>query len=164
MDAQKPETPSSKPIKRPVQKIVINLSQQKLFANTDKKTDFEFHCVSGDADHPTPKGKFKILKKYRIYRSRSYDAQMNYALQLTTSGIFIHESYNFVENPKKQNFFATKMSDSTAFVMSHIRSAFPNTAKAFGSHGCVRLAHSDAVKLFDWAQENDEVEIITQNR
>jgi lipoprotein-anchoring transpeptidase ErfK/SrfK len=154
--------------KKGVKSIVVVLKSQTLAAYTANNVVFEFGCVCGDAQHPTPKGRFRIIKKERIYRSKTYNAQMNYALQITTSGIFIHESYNFVDDPRNQNLVATIVSDTTAATMSRMRSWFPQLAEAdlkvgninlVGSHGCIRLAHSDAVKLFDWADRGISVEV-----
>lgn len=129
---------------------------------------YDFPCVTGDADHATPKGNFSILSKKDIYRSKTYNAQMNYALQLTHDGIYIHESYNYIEKPSQQSFLAKAISDTTATSVSRLRSWFPSidtvqikvgNVNLTGSHGCIRLAHSDAVKLFEWAETKTEVEI-----
>lgn len=149
-------------------KIIIELATQRLRAYDAGKLVYDFGCITGDAKHPTPKGKFHILKKEQVRRSARYNAQMNYALQITNNGIFIHESYNFVEDPAKQNVFSTAVSDTTAAAMSRMRSWFPKVGEAdvqvgninlVGSHGCIRLAHSDAVKMFNWAEVKLPVEI-----
>ena len=157
-----------KPPGRSVKRISISIADQHLTGWTNDSIAFELPCVTGDAKHPTPKGKFKIIQKELVRRSRTYDAQMNYAIQLTTSGIFIHESYNYIEDPTKQNPFATLVSDTAAVSMSRMRSWFPQIGETemkvgnvnlLGSHGCIRLAHSDAVRLFDWAETNIPVEV-----
>ena len=149
-------------------KIEVDIISQQLTAYESKKLVYSFSCITGDAGHATPKGKYKIISKHRIYRSRKYDAQMNYALKITGDGVFIHESYNLIEDPVKQTGIATVLSDTTANVVSFARKNFPEIAKknvtvgninVFGSHGCIRLAHSDAVKLFDWAVKDMPVEI-----
>lgn len=148
--------------------ILIQITNQKLSAFEENKKVFDFNCVTGDAGHPTPKGKFKILSKSKKYRSHTYDSQMNYALKLTNSGIFIHESYNYETDPNNFSPFASLLSDSTANLMSYMRSTFPEVSKTnigigninlMGSHGCIRLPHSDAAKLFDWAEVGTLVEI-----
>ena len=149
-------------------KIKIELSSQRLKAYADAKEVFDFPCVTGDAGHPTPKGKFSVLQKERIRRSRKYNSQMNYALQLTTSGIFIHESYNRSENPLTQSPFDKVISDTAGTAVSRLRAWFPSISESnisfgninlLGSHGCIRLAHSDAVALFNWATTGTGVEI-----
>jgi lipoprotein-anchoring transpeptidase ErfK/SrfK len=149
-------------------KITVDISNQRLQALYAGSVIYDFPCVTGDVKHPTPKGKFKVIKKERIYRSKTYDAQMNYALQITNTGIYIHESYNYSEHPDQQSFLAKAISDTTATSVSRMRAWFPSVQKAevkvgninlIGSHGCIRLAHSDAVKLFDWADVGSEVEV-----
>lgn len=157
-----------KPVKKVVKKIQVDITAQRLYAYEDDVLVHEFGCVTGDAKHPTPKGKFKILGKERVRRSNAYNAQMNYALQINNEGIFIHESYNYIEKPEKQNPFATVLSDTANTSMSRMRSWFPTIAEKeikvgnlnlIGSHGCIRLAHSHAVTLFDWADKGIVVEV-----
>lgn len=50
-----------------------------------------FECVSGDKDHPTDRGKFKIQRKYETYRSHTYNVQMNYAMFFTADGKALHQ-------------------------------------------------------------------------
>lgn len=149
-------------------RIEIEIAKQKLRAFAAEKLVHNFSCVTGDAKHPTPKGKFKVLKKEQIRRSGKYNSQMNYALQLNNDGIFIHESYNYIEKPSQQSFLARAISDTTAGSVSRLRAWFPGVGEAelnvgninlFGSHGCIRLAHSDAVKLFEWADVGTKVEV-----
>ena len=154
-------------------KIKIVLTTQRLIAieysKETSKEIFNFPCITGDSSHLTPTGNFKILRKERVRRSGKYNAQMNYALQITGDGIFIHESYNYITNPKEQSFIATAISDTAATIVSHIRAFAPSSANLnvsvgdlnmLGSHGCIRLAHSDALRLFDWAEEKNIVEIV----
>lgn len=151
-----------------MKKIEVDIAGQQLTAYENKKLVYSFPCITGDAGHLTPRGKYKIISKHRIYRSKKYDAQMNYALKITGDGVFIHEGYNYIEDPARQTGVATVLSDTTANVVSFARKTFPDIAKknisvgginVFGSHGCVRLAHSDAEKLFDWAVKDMPVEI-----
>jgi lipoprotein-anchoring transpeptidase ErfK/SrfK len=149
-------------------KIKIDILKQKLTALDGKSVFMNVSCVTGDDTHPTPTGKFKIIKKDRIHLSKKYNAQMNFALQLTNDGIFIHESYNYISNPNNQTQLATTISDTTTNVVSQVRSWIPNVSKVnvnlgminiIGSHGCIRLAHTDAVQLFTWADLATEVDI-----
>jgi lipoprotein-anchoring transpeptidase ErfK/SrfK len=157
-----------KPAKKVVKKIMVDIGSQRLIAYEDDVEVYKFGCVTGDAKHPTPKGKFKVLQKEKVRRSGKYNAQMNYALQINNTGIFIHESYNYIENPAEQGTLATVVSDTAAISMSRMRSWFPTIAEKevvvknlnlIGSHGCIRLAHSHAVKLFDWVEVNTAVEV-----
>lgn len=144
-----------------VKKILIEIAKQKLRGFEDGKEVFSISCVTADGDHATPIGNFRILNKERIRRSVKYNAQMNYALKLTSDGIYIHEAYNYIENPNKQSYIATLISDTTTSIISNTRAWFPSVqdlsinagdVNLFGSHGCIRLAHTDAVNLFNWAE------------
>ncbi len=146
----------------------MDIASQRLYAYEDDVAVHVFGCVTGDTRHATPKGRFKILRKEKVRRSGKYNAQMNYALQINDTGIFIHESYNYIENPAAQSTLATVVSDTAAVSMSRMRSWFPTIAEKevvvknlnlIGSHGCIRLAHSHAVILFDWAEVNTAVEV-----
>lgn len=44
----------------------------------------------GAADKPSPAGVFPVLRKAADYRSRTYDADMPFMLQLTPDGVAIH--------------------------------------------------------------------------
>lgn len=46
----------------------------------------------GADSHPTPKGRFPILKKLQFHRSSLYDGEMPFTLRLTDDGIAIHGS------------------------------------------------------------------------
>ena len=146
--------------------IVVQLQSQILQGMIDDNVIFEFRCVTGDSRHPTPAGTFKILKKDKVYRSRQYNAQMNYAMQITADGVFIHEGYNYSTNPMDQSPVATAVSDTVAWAVSSARAVAPQISdwnlsygniNLVGSHGCIRLEHSDAVRLFDWADLNTKV-------
>jgi lipoprotein-anchoring transpeptidase ErfK/SrfK len=107
--------------------IVVSLRRQVLVALNDLQPAHTFDCVSGDSAHPTPPGLYRVHRKHRRYRSRTYDAQMDYAM-------FFHRGY------------AIHMAYGVTF-SSYLRWA---GATELGSHGCVRLAESDARLLFAW--------------
>lgn len=46
----------------------------------------------GAPGKPTPSGQFAVLSKHARYTSRTYDAEMPFALRLTHDGIFVHAS------------------------------------------------------------------------
>jgi hypothetical protein len=108
--------------------IVVSLKRQVLVALQGLARTETFDCTSGDHEHPTPPGSYSVYRKERIYRSKKYDAQMNHAM-------FFHRGY------------AIHQAEAVA-VTSVLRVA---GLEFFGSHGCVRLAESDARELFDWA-------------
>ena len=68
--------------------IVVNLKRQVLDAFSHLTRAHHFDCAAGDAQHPTPPGYYAIQpgRKHEKYRSRTYDAQMDYAM-------FFHQGY-----------------------------------------------------------------------
>lgn len=100
------------------------------FVGTDKV--FSFLCVSGDRTHPTDRGTFKILRKYPVYRSHTYDVQMNYAMFFTNDGKALHQYHGVLP-------------------LTVVRMCREKVSDWVGSHGCVRLAEDDAKALFAWA-------------
>lgn len=156
-------------------KISISLLDQQLKAFEGDKQIYSFYCVSGDSKHLTKAGKYKILRKERRYRSKEYNSQMNFAMFINNSGVAIHESYYFEEDPDCHGFFSCfragslgVVSDTLATGISLGRNIYPKIEEKnissgninlLGSHGCIRLSHNNAVKLFDWAEINVEVEI-----
>ena len=117
--------------------IVVDLDRQVLVALDDTRHVYEFDCASGDSSHPTPVGRWKILRKHMKYTSHTYKVPMNFAMFFTTTGEAIHESH--------------------AVAVTSFAKYFG--INALGSHGCVRLSSSDAAKLFNWTPLHTPVEI-----
>jgi lipoprotein-anchoring transpeptidase ErfK/SrfK len=109
-------------------RIEVNRDRQVLFAFDGATQVFVFDCVSGDDDHPTPTGHWAVNAKHAKYVSHKYHRRMDYAMFFTHTGEAIHEG-----------FFVGPLSYLKSLGVSSI-----------GSHGCVRLAHDDAVALFNW--------------
>jgi lipoprotein-anchoring transpeptidase ErfK/SrfK len=111
--------------------ILVDLDDQNLYAYEGNRLIHTFYCASGDKVHPTATwpSLYKIIRKYKIYRSRKYDAQMNYAMFFTVDGKAIHQS-------------------NAVGLTSVLKNIGIN---ALGSHGCVRLSEENASTLFNWA-------------
>ena len=60
--------------------IKVSLANLRLEAYEGRARIFAFDCVTGDSSHPTDRGTFKIFNRQHPYRSRTYGAQMDYAL------------------------------------------------------------------------------------
>lgn len=118
--------------------IKVNLQRQILFAYDGNKEVFKFDCATGDKDHPTEIGRFKIFKKDQKHFSQKYKAQMDYAMFFTTDGKAIHMSHAV----------------GPISLLKYLGADY------FGSHGCVRLAEEDAKALFVWAPLGAVVEIV----
>jgi len=117
--------------------IVVNLDRQILSAFRRLQRVYRWDCASGDSKHRTPPGYFKIHRKHRIYRSKTYDTQMDYAM-------FFHRGY------------AIHMAYGVRIISTLRWAGFSQ----FGSHGCVRLAEADASKLFHWTPMGTPVLIL----
>jgi lipoprotein-anchoring transpeptidase ErfK/SrfK len=116
--------------------IMVDLEAQNLTAYDKKKQVYEFDVVTGSKDHPTPEGRFKITRKVTPYRSKKYDAQMDYAM-FFNGGNAIHQFHG-------------------PFGLDHLARGVSDW---FGSHGCVRLQEQNAKTLFEWAPVGTPVEV-----
>ena len=112
--------------------IKVNLSLQTVEALEGDKRAMSFECVSGDKEHPTDRGTFKIFRKHHPYRSRSYNVQMDYAMFFTSDGKAFHQYHG-------------------PMPLSVVRAARGTLSEWFGSHGCVRLTEANAKALYEWA-------------
>ena len=119
-------------------RILVNLNRQVLFGYNGSKKVFEFDCVTGDKDHPTNVGKFKVFRKHRKYTSKTYKVPMDYAMFFTKDGKAIHQS-------------------QVVGLLSYLKYF---GVESIGSHGCVRLSEVDAKTLFKWTPLHTEVEVV----
>lgn len=136
-----PTTPAKKPQPKAGKIIKINLTQQIVEAYEGTIQIFQFECVSGDKDHPTDRGVFRILRKAHPYRSRTYNVQMDYAMFFTHDGKALHQYHGVVP-------------------LAFVRTARSSVSDWFGSHGCVRLTGTDAKKLYEWASVGTTVQVL----
>lgn len=120
--------------------IKVDLTAQLVDAYDGDERIHRFECVSGDKDHPTDRGKFKIRRKYKVYRSHSYNVQMNFAMFFTADGKALHQYHGAVP-------------------LTVLRTFRSRVTEWFGSHGCVRLCEEDARELFEWAPLGTTVEV-----
>lgn len=110
-------------------RIVIDLSQQRLYAWQGKRLIYSFRISTGKRSTPTPRGRFRIRSKYRYnrMRGRGYDIpNVPYAMYFYR-GYAIHGAF-------WHNRFGTPV-----------------------SHGCVNLRVHHARRLFRWATHGTSV-------
>lgn len=133
--AQKQKSKANKIIK-------VNLAQQIVEVFEGSTKVFRFECVTGDKNHPTDRGFFRIIRKphYR-YRSHTYNVQMNYPLFFTHDGKAFHQYHG-------------------PMPIWALRSVRNNISEWIGSHGCVRLAESNAKALYEWASIGTAVHVL----
>jgi lipoprotein-anchoring transpeptidase ErfK/SrfK len=110
-------------------KIVVNLDRQVVVLYQSGEAILTFDCVSGDEDHPTPEGHFKVLRKQHPCFSTEFNVPMDHALFFTNRGHALHQGL------------------AVGF-LSYLKSS---GIDSIGSHGCVRLSEEDASSLYDWA-------------
>lgn len=119
------------------EEIVIDLSKQELTLFEGKGVLMRASISSGNKNHPTPTGSFKVFQKKRYHKSTLYPihedgkrggADMNYMLKFAPA-IAIHEGYIPTEKGR----------------------SIP------ASHGCIRINTSDAKKLFSLVDINTKV-------
>ena len=123
-----------------MKRIAVNLEEQTVQAFEDDNQVYDFICVSGDEDHPTDKGVFKIFRKQHPYRSKTYDVEMDYAMFFTEDGKALHQYHGPVP-------------------LEVVRAMKQGVSEWFGSHGCVRLEEEAARTLYEWAPLGTQVTI-----
>lgn len=119
--------------------IRVYLGRQVVEAYEGEMLVFRFSCVSGDKDHPTDRGTFRIMRMHKTYTSNKYKVRMDYAMFFTHDGKAIHQYHGPVP-------------------WALLRTGRALTERV-GSHGCVRLTEADAERLFKWALVGTEVHV-----
>jgi lipoprotein-anchoring transpeptidase ErfK/SrfK len=119
-------------LKNPHQhRIEVSLQEQTVKAYDGPTLVYSFDCITGDKDHPTDPGNFRVFLKDEKHVSHKYHVKMYYALFFTHDGKAIHQYHG------------------PAFWL--VRTLKQDATNWFGSHGCVRLVEEDARKLYQWA-------------
>ncbi len=74
-----------------VDRLVLYLGEQRIYAYDGGELVGVSTVSTGRPGHETRPGSFKILAKYRYYRSKKYDnAPMPYMQQITSYGVALH--------------------------------------------------------------------------
>ena len=114
--------------------IWINQPKQVGIAYQEGKKLFEFPIVSGDEETPTNPGIYVVKLKDDNYYSRTYDTPMPYSIFFDLKGKkAIHEG----EVPP------------------------PEIKKELATHGCIHVEPPYIERLFDWADEENTVVVIS---
>ena len=124
--------------------IVVNLTQQWLYAYEDGRQVFDHAVETGRPELPTPTGSFTILEKSRdvVFTSpwpkgspHYYEpTPINYALLFKEGGFFLHDAPWHVQFGPGSN----------------VPHQLPDGSWETGSHGCVGMPIPDAQRLFVW--------------
>ena len=122
-----------------VKKIVIDLSEQKLFTYENNKITAEYLVSTGKPGMETPRGEFKIYGKNKRQWSRMAGRWMPYWMVIEPKkGIGIHELPEWPNGYKEG-------ADHLGIPVSH---------------GCIRLGVGPAQTVYSWADEGTKVEVI----
>ena len=114
--------------------IWINQPKQVGIAYQEGKKLFEFPIVSGDEETPTNPGIYVVKLKDDNYYSRTYDTPMPYSIIFDLKGKkAIHEG----EVPP------------------------PEIKKELATHGCIHVEPPYIERLYDWADEENTVVVIS---
>jgi len=125
--------------KEKIKKIVIDLSEQKLYLYENNKVVNEYLVSTGKPGMETPQGKFKIYTKNRRQWSKMASLWMPYWMMIEpTRGIGIHEL------PEWPNGF---------------KEGLDHLGKPV-SHGCIRLGIGAAEQVYNWAEIGTEIKIV----
>ncbi len=138
-----PEAPAG--IEKYSKVILIDKFRQGGYAYENGILKKRFVVLTGDGEHDTPTGTFKVTRKDKDYVSKQYDAPMPYSVFFIDSrGIAMHAS--FAVGPK--------------WLLKHWSFHHPY----IGSHGCVRLTTLGAWQMFKFADIGTPVIVIDTRR
>ena len=133
-------------------RIVVSLSQQKLWAYDGDKVALEALVTTGNQALPTPEGTFQILSKQKNFVFHSPwpkgdkfwypDSPTNYAMMFDEGGYFIHDAPWRHRFGPGSNLVAGQPGEETT-----------------GTHGCVNVPLDVQTKLFAWTDPGTPVVI-----
>lgn len=129
-------------------KIRLNLAQQKAYFYKGNQLVGQSPISSGDAEHRTPKGTFKVTQKSPDHRSSLYGVIKDDA----TGEIIIADADSRKNKPKAgQSYLGADMSHFLRFngAIGMHKGHLPGYP---ASHGCVRLPGHMAQKFFENAK------------
>jgi lipoprotein-anchoring transpeptidase ErfK/SrfK len=119
--------------------IRVSIDRQILIALEDRKEKYKFDIVTGRDGKETTAGKYRVLRKYKKYTSKTYGSEMPYAMFFTDDGKAIH---------------GTQMATLRSYLHSYL-------TQSVGSQGCVGLTDDNALALFEWAPVGTAVIVMT---
>ena len=122
-----------------IKRIVIDLSEQKLYMYENQDAIGEFLVSTGKPGYATPVGEFAIYNRFERAWSGAYGLWMPFWMAVTADGKFgIHELPEWPGGYKEG--------------VDHL--GIPV------SHGCIRLGVGPAEMVYNWAEIGTQVEII----
>jgi L,D-transpeptidase catalytic domain len=125
--------------------ILIDKFRQGGYAYENGVCKKRFVVLTGDGEHDTPTGTFRVTKKDKDYVSKKYKVPMPYSVFFIEShGVAMHAS--FAVGPK--------------WLLKHWSFHHPY----IGSHGCVRLTTFGARQMFNFAENGTPVIVIDSRK
>ncbi|MDF1811192.1 MAG: L,D-transpeptidase family protein [Verrucomicrobiales bacterium] len=121
--------------------IVIDKYKQAAYGYEKGKLKTRYVILTGDGDHDTPTGKFKITKKDKDYVSREYGSPMpNSLFFIESRGIAMHSSF--------------------AVGFKWCAKHFSGHHPYIGSHGCVRMTPWGSIRCYKFADLGTPVWVV----
>ncbi|MET0463426.1 MAG: DUF4157 domain-containing protein [Chitinophagaceae bacterium] len=138
--------------KQPQRKIVIDLGKQTATALEDGKAVKTMPVSSGKKGHETTPGSYKIYERDKEHKSSTYgkcvSAKGSHDSDKGSAGCKKGEKYEGAPMKYFQRFNGAE---------GLHKGVLPGTP---ASHGCVRLAESNAKWLWEWAKEGTPVQVV----
>jgi len=117
--------------------IIIDASKQKLTAYENGQKVMEYKISAGNEKFPTPKGRFRVVKKHQMMWSKSAEKWMPYWMEFYQNGKYgIHA---FPLDPYKKPLY------DKSFLGVRL------------GGGCVRLLEEHAKNLYNWSNLSTKV-------
>ncbi|HZU13251.1 MAG TPA: L,D-transpeptidase family protein [Chloroflexota bacterium] len=134
-------------------KIVVSLSQQRLYAYDGNRLVVSTLVTTGNKALPTPTGTYRVMARFHPYKfispwpksSRYYypPSPVNWALYFRQGGYFIHDApWRSAYGPGTNSVLGTPGQNYT------------------GTHGCVNVPESVMKQLYAWAQVGTVVQVV----
>ncbi|HSI82354.1 MAG: L,D-transpeptidase [Candidatus Methylacidiphilales bacterium] len=127
---------------RPIERIIINLTEQKVYAYQNGVIVMDTPCSTGSPSRPTPTGTWRVINKDADHHSGSYGYVVNANGQMingdATPGSYVPPGGAYVRSPMPYFMrFVGGIGMHTGFLPGYA-----------ASHGCVRLPNEAARRLF----------------
>lgn len=134
-----PEVPED--LKTAKKAIVIDKYKQAAYAYENGKLKTRYVVLTGDGEHETPVGKFKVTRKIKDYVSKEYGSPMpNSLFFIDSRGIAMHASF--------------------AVGFKWCAKHFSGHHPYIGSHGCVRLTPWGSHRMYKFGDIGTPVWVI----
>ncbi len=98
-------------------RIVVELNRQGLTAFDGTTKVHEFDCATGDSDHPTPMGIFKISRRHRLYVSKTYNVRMDCAM-------FFHKGVRHTSGVRRRTDVVSTLTRHRVLRVARVRPTF----------------------------------------